>query len=229
MARWHHWRPSRARFSDLLARAAVPVRAVAWETRYRLQNFSRRVPIPPQTVVAAVGAVAAICLGISQFVDYRGVAVGPGQYEAGYGLVAPPPQTETATAGSAHAYVLLPLALVALALIWLTLDRRWWLGRAIALLGMIGVAVSLLIDMPKGLDEGTAGIAYLGTEVELLEGFWAQLVSSATLAAMGLLLASYVRRATRPGRRVGGRVKDAPEPARPDRGLRHGWRAGADA
>jgi hypothetical protein len=78
----------------------------------------------------------------------------------------------------------------------LTLTGRWRLGRGIALLGVVGIAVSLIVDLPKGLDEGIPGIAYSGASAEVLEGFWAQLASSATLVVLGLLLGAYVRDAS---------------------------------
>jgi hypothetical protein len=59
--------------------------------------------------------------------------------------------------------------------------------------GLAGVALSLLVDLPQGLDAGRAGLAYEGTRAELLEGFWAQLSAAATLALCGPLLVWYAR------------------------------------
>ncbi len=97
--------------------------------------------------------------------------------------------------GSAHLYVLLPLAGLALALVWLTARGRWRLGRAVAAVGLAGLVVTLAIDLPQGLDTGRAGSDYLGTEARLIEGFWSQLAASAALLAFGPLLGAYARRA----------------------------------
>jgi hypothetical protein len=151
--------------------------------------------VTPVRAIAAVAAGAAVALGASQFADYRGVAVGAPQYSGEVGATAPAPLTELETAGSAHLYVLLGLAGVALYLIWATARGHWRLGRAIGLVGLAGIAVSLLIDAPQGLDAGRAGVAYYGTDAQLIEGFWAQLSASAALVLCGPLLGRYVRMA----------------------------------
>ena len=151
--------------------------------------------VTPVRTLAAVAAVAAIALGASQFANYRGVAVGAPQYTGEVGAAAPAPLTDLETAGSAHLYVLLGLAGVALYLIWATARGHWRLGRAIGLVGLAGIAVSLLIDAPQGLDAGRAGVAYYGTDAQLIEGFWAQLSASAVLVLCGPLLGWHVKRA----------------------------------
>ncbi|MGZ5357045.1 MAG: hypothetical protein ACXWE8_11925 [Solirubrobacterales bacterium] len=125
--------------------------------------------VTPVRTLAAVCAAAALALGASQFADYAGVAVGAPGYAGEVGAVAPAPQTALEPAGSAHFYVLLPLAGLALALVWLTACGRWRLGRA--------------------------GSDYLGTEARLIEGFWSQLAAWAALLALGPLLGAYARRA----------------------------------
>ena len=55
------------------------------------------------------------------------------------------------------------------------------------------IAIALIIDLPKGLDEGAAAIAYDGAEASLLEGFWLQIATGAVLIASGLLLPRYLR------------------------------------
>ena len=149
--------------------------------------------VTPARTFAVVGGAAAIALGVSQFVDYRGIAVGADQYAGEVGTVADVPRVEVKTAGEAHAYVLVPLALAALVLVWLTLRGRPRLGWALAAIGGIGLVVTLAIDMPKGLDAGTLGDAYAGTEAQLLAGFWAQLIASAALAVSGIALSRTVR------------------------------------
>ncbi len=55
------------------------------------------------------------------------------------------------------------------------------------------IAISLLIDMPKALDEGDAAVVYEGAEARLLDGFWVQLVTAGVLIACGALLPRYLR------------------------------------
>ena len=148
--------------------------------------------VTPQRAVGAVILAAAITLGVSQFVDYRGVGIGTPLYEGVEG-VTPPPQTDKEPTGAAHSYVMLPIAVLAIGALAFALRGRWQLGRAIALLGAAVIAVTLLVDMPKGLDEGQAARDFEGTEALLLEGFWVQLSSAAVLVVTGLLLSRYVR------------------------------------
>jgi hypothetical protein len=157
--------------------------------------------VTPSRVVAAVVLSAAVLLGVSQFVDYRGVGIGVPLYE-GIEAVAPPPQTDRQPAGSAHSYILLPVAVLALGAMAFALRGRWQLGRAISLLGVVGIVVSLLIDIPAGLDEGEAALGFEGAEAMLVEGFWVQLASSAVLVVTGLLLGRYVRLERGPARRA---------------------------
>ncbi len=140
-------------------------------------------------------AGAAVALAASQFVDYRGVAVGAPAYEGEIGAVAPAPFTDLKPAGSAHAYALVPLAAIAVLLAVATARGRWRLGRAVGLIGLAAVALGLLIDMPAGLDAGDSGVSYLGTEARLIEGFWAQMAAAATLLLAGPLLGLYAKRA----------------------------------
>jgi hypothetical protein len=152
--------------------------------------------VTPLRTVALVGAAAAVALGISQFFDYRGVAVNAPAYRGEVGNVAPVPLTDTEPAGDAHLYLLLPVAVLALVLVWATYAGRWRLGRVVALLGVIGVVVSLVVDLPQGLHQGVAANSYSGTEAQLIEGFWAQIAASAMLIFTGLLLGSHARQAS---------------------------------
>jgi hypothetical protein len=167
-----------------------PLRKVREGTRTAIRVTER--VVTPSRAVAAVVLAAAVLLGVSQFVDYRGVGIGVPLYE-GIEAVAPPPQTDRQLAGSAHSYILLPVAVLALGAMAFALRGRWQLGRAISLLGVVGIAVSLLIDIPAGLDEGDAALGFEGAEAMLVEGFWVQLASSAVLVVTGLLLGRYVR------------------------------------
>jgi hypothetical protein len=150
--------------------------------------------ITPERGIAGVIVCSAACLGVSQFVTYRGVEVGEPQY-LGVSGVAPAPQTDRIDAGAAHAYLLIPVAVVAVVLAVIAVyTGRWRLGRLVALAGLTGVAVTLAIDLPKGLDTGTAGIAFEGAHATLTNGFYAQLAASAVLVLCGLLLSQAVKR-----------------------------------
>ena len=147
----------------------------------------------PERVLVVVIAAAAACLAYSQFVDYRGVQVGQPQYSQ-VSTIAPPPQTDRVLAGDAHAYVLVPLAAIALAIAVVALvSGRWRLGRLVSVIGLIGIAISLAIDLPKGLDAGTAGIAFAGAKATLTKGFYAQLAASAVLVLCGWVLSINLR------------------------------------
>jgi hypothetical protein len=148
----------------------------------------------PERVVVLVTIGAAACLVVSQFTAYRGVEVGQPQY-AGVSSIAPPPQTDRIDAGAAHAYVLVPLAVIAVAIaVYALFSGRWRLGRLVSLIGVAGIAISLAIDLPKGLDAGTAGIAFEGAKATLTDGFYAQLAASAVLVLCGLVLSMNLRR-----------------------------------
>jgi hypothetical protein len=148
----------------------------------------------PERVVVLVTAGAAACLVVSQFTAYRGVEVGQPQYTS-VSSIAPPPQTDRIDAGAAHAYVLVPLAVIAVAIaVFALLSGRWRLGRLVSLVGVAGIAISLAIDLPKGLDAGTPGIAFAGAKATLTNGFYAQLAASAVLVLCGLVLSMNLRR-----------------------------------
>jgi hypothetical protein len=167
--------------------------------------------ITPERGVVLVTVVAAGCLVASQFSDYRGVEVGQPAY-AEVSSIAPAPMVDVKQAGEAHAYLLIPVAAVAAMLALLALaTKRWQLGRLVALAGLVGVGVALLVDLPKGLDEGSAGIGYAGAHAALREGFYAELAASAVLVVCGVLLAINLRRARGPARR---RMR-AGQPAQP--------------
>ena len=156
--------------------------------------------VRPTGTVAFVAAAAAVALAVSQFFDYSGVAVSASLYEGEVGTVAPVPLTALEPAGDAHLWLLVPVAVAALVLTFQTARGSWRLGRLVGLLGLVGVLVSLAIDLPQGLDGGRAGTAYGDTRAELLEGFWAQLSASVVLLFSGPLLGAYVRRESPAGR-----------------------------
>jgi hypothetical protein len=152
--------------------------------------------VTPMNTVAFVGAAAAILLGVSQFFDYHGVVVDADAYAGKVGSVAPAPITGTGIAGSAHLWVLIPVAIGALALVIATYRGRPDLAWGVAICGLLGVAVSLAIDLPQGLDAGRPGLSFSGSDAVLLGGFWAQLSASGALILCGGLFALYSRGVT---------------------------------
>ncbi len=167
------------------------------------------VHVQPRGTLAFVAAAAAVALGVSQFFDYQAVVAGDTDYAGEVGTVAPPPVTHNELAGSAHLYLLLPVAVAALGLVWATYRGNWRLGRWVMVLGLLGVAVSLIVDLPQGLDGGVAEIAFSGGEAELIEGFWAQLSASIVLAIGGFALGAEAHR--------GAETEGAPQGSEPRR------------
>jgi hypothetical protein len=161
--------------------------------------------VTPRSTVAFVGVAAAVALGVSQFFDYHGVAVDAPDYAGEIGQIAPVPITDRHTAGSAHLWILLPIAGLAVLLMIAAYRGRPRLAGGVAICGLIGLAVAIAIDLPQGLEVGRAGLAFNGTEAKLLEGFWAEVASSAVLILCGGLLAHYSRGVTRERRRRRGR------------------------
>ena len=173
-------------------RVLRPALIALWKLLVAAVAFAER-HLTPARAVAAVALVAAGALIASQWLDYHAVSVGTDAYSGDVGVVAPAPQVESEIAGNAHAWVMVPLGLAAIAALAFALVKR---RRAAALLVPIGVAViaiALIIDLPKGLDEGAAAIAYDGAEASLLEGFWLQIATGAVLIAAGLMLPRYLR------------------------------------
>ncbi len=163
-------------------------RALAGATvRWTVRN------VTPLSTVAFVGIAAAVGLGVSQFFDYHGVAVDAPNYAGEIGSTAPAPIVGTQAAGSAHLWVLIPVAVAAVVLNIGAYrgDRR--LAGGVAICGLLGLAVALAIDLPQGLDAGRAGLAFSGSEAQLLQGFWAEVACSAVLVLCGGLLPLYSR------------------------------------
>jgi hypothetical protein len=201
------------RLADLIQRAIAALYDLLVEAGDRLLEFGERNITPERVLVGVIGGAAA-CLGVSQFVAYRGVEVGQPQYSE-VSTVAPPPQTDRIDAGAAHAYVLLPLAAIAVAIAVLALlSGRWRLARLVSVIGVLGIAISLAIDLPKGLDAGTAGSAFAGANATMTEGFYVQLAASAVLVLCGWVLSVNLRQQAGP---VQGRRKARTERPRPRR------------
>jgi len=179
----------------LRAAAAIALRATAALDR-RLRRVAalltraarrawREVTLP-RAALALVLASAAVLLA-TQFLDYRAIEIGQPGY-AGLPSIAEPPRIEARTAGEAHAYAMIPVALLAAAFGALALRGRRRTGAAVALLGLLALAIALAIDLPAGLDEGTASIRFAGASATLLTAFYAQLAACCGLMLGGLLL-----------------------------------------
>ena len=143
--------------------------------------------VTPQRAIGAVIVATGACLVASQFLDYRAVEIGQPGY-AELGSVARPPTVDVMTARDAHGYLLVPLGLIAVALGALggARDRRR-LGLIVAVLGLIALATILLVDLPRGLDEGAQTSRFAGAEAVLEDGFYAELAAAAGLVLAGLL------------------------------------------
>ena len=170
--------------------------------------------VTPARGLAVVALAATIGLGASQFSDYRAVEIGATSYRAVENL-APAPEVDRQAPRSAHGVTVFAIAVAALFVTVFAIGRNWRLARLLAVLGMAAILISLLVDVPQGLREGSAAIDYQGAKAILLGGFWVQLWSGVTLVIVGPLLAAQLRteRAARHPRRARG--LDAPGVARP--------------
>lgn len=168
-----------------------PVLLGAWRVARAALALAQRRILPAHATIA-ISVVALAALAASQWVDYRGVAVGTTEYSGGVELVAPAPEVEREQAGSAHSWVVLPIAAAGLVVVFLAAAGRRALSRLLVPLGLAVIAISIFIDRPNGLDEGAAAVAYEGVRASLLEGFWAQTVAAGVLVACGLLLPSHL-------------------------------------
>lgn len=161
----------------------------------RLATRASAVLTPGRAICLAILA-AATCLAIAQFVPYRAVEVGGPGY-AGLPEAAPPTRGEE-SAGQAHAYLLLPVALLAAGLALAALRRqRPRLGRAVFGLGLLALAVTLLVDLPAGLDASAEEARFAGATAVLENGFYAQLAAAAGLMLGGVLLVAAPKAAAR--------------------------------
>lgn len=167
---------------DLAARAATRASAV----------------LTPQRAICLAILAAAICLGVSQFTEYRAVEVGEPGY-AGLPGGAAAPTVAGEEAGAAHAYLLLPVAVLAglLALVVLRNGARRGLGRVVFALGALALAVALVVDLPAGLDAGAEEARFAGATAVLENGFYAELASAAGLMLGGALLVAAPKAAAR--------------------------------
>lgn len=149
--------------------------------------------VTPARAVFAVGLAAAIALGASQWLDYRGISIGTEAYSGEVGLVAPAPEIERVRAGDAHGWVMVPLAAVSLAALIAAVAVRPRIAHLLIPVGVAAIVIAIAVDAPKGLDEGAAAVAYQGAVAHLLEGFWLQIAGAAALIACGFMLPAYLR------------------------------------
>lgn len=131
---------------------------------------------------------ASILLAVSQFLDYRTIEAGTGLYE-GFEDVVRAASLSTEATGEPHAYLWVPGAIASLAILGLAIARRRWaLTRLITLIAVAALIVAFAVDMPAGLDEGTAARDFADAEARLLAGFWLEVIAAAVLAVSSFLL-----------------------------------------
>ena len=142
--------------------------------------------LTPARAICVVLVASSACLVVSQFVTYSSVEIGQPAY-AGLSAAAPP-TVGAESAGEAHAYLLVPLGLLAaLAGVLAMRSERRGLGRAIAAIGLICLAVILLVDLPAGQDAGAQSARFAGATAVLKGGFYAELAAAVALLIGGLL------------------------------------------
>ena len=142
--------------------------------------------LTPQRAVCGVIVASALCLVVSQFVDFRSVEIGQPGY-AGLAAAAAPTVAAKAPV-DVHSYVLIPIALLAAVAAAMALrPERRGLGRVVVALGLLSIAVIGLIDLPAGLDEGAQATRFSGATAVLENGFYAELAAAAGLVLGGLL------------------------------------------
>jgi hypothetical protein len=190
LLRWRHWAGRRLRPVAVFVLRAVAAgeRALRRATARAARMVKRiRGVMTPKRVALLLVAASSLALVVSQFIEYRAVEIGQPGY-AGLPM-ARPPTVDEKTAGQAHSYLLVPLGLLAggLALTAIRRPRPRRFGLFLAGLGLIGVAVVLLVDLPAGLDEGAQTSRFSGASAILLNGFSIELAACVGLILGGLL------------------------------------------
>jgi hypothetical protein len=190
LLRWRRWTGKRLRpvAAFVLRAVAAGERAVRGATAAATRAMKRiRGVMSPRRVALCLVVASSLALVVSQFIEYRAIEIGQPGYA---GLpTAQPPTIEEKTAGQAHAYLLVPLGLLAagLALRAIRRPKPAGLGLTIAALGLAGLAVVLLVDLPAGLDEGAAASQFSGATATLRDGFSIELAACVGLILGGLL------------------------------------------
>ena len=143
--------------------------------------------ITPQRAICGVIVASALCLVVSQFVDYRSVEIGQPGYAGLAGRGAADRRGEDAgrrpllrADPDRPARRRSPRR-------WPCARERRGLGRVVIALGLLSIAVILLVDLPAGLDEGAQAARFAGATAVLEDGFYAQLAAAAGLVLGGLL------------------------------------------
>ena len=186
------------RAAERAGQAVLAVWLAVWPWLLALLRLVRRTlrwaerELTPRRVTLATAAAVAALLAVSQFADYTATRIGVEAYQ-GIEDIAPAPEMRTASAGSAHAWLGLPLAAMALLGTAACARGRRVGAAALAAAGLAVLAISLLVDLPKGLDEGEAALAYEDVNATLEAGFWVQLVCGALLVALAPLAAARTR------------------------------------
>jgi hypothetical protein len=171
--------------------AVLPLLELGLRALRSALHFGER-EVTPARGLAVVALAATIGLGASQFTDYRAVEVGAPSYKA-VENVAPAPEVDQQSPRSAHGVAVFAIAVAGLFVTAFAVGRNWRLARLLIVLGVAVILISLLVDAPQGLREGSAAVDYEGAKATLLGGFWAQLWSAVTLAVVGPLLAVQLR------------------------------------
>ncbi len=173
-------------------RVVAPGLRLLWRLLVGLLHFGERHVTPAR----ALGVVALVAIGVlvaSQWRDYSAVSVGVDAYAGDVGAVAPAPEVSSAPAHEAHGPVMVILAALALVALAGAFAKRRRLSVWLVAIGVAVLAISLLVDAPKGLDEGDAAVAYESASSALLSGFWLQIAAGAVLLGCGLLLPRALR------------------------------------
>ncbi|MEX0620962.1 MAG: hypothetical protein WD181_05210 [Solirubrobacterales bacterium] len=153
----------------------------------------------PRHALIVVAGAAFAALIASQFLDFRATEVGQAAYDP-IQEITRAPRIDIQTPLDAHSVLLLVVGAVALAgLVGVAATGRRTFAGLISLAGFATIAITLLIDLPKGLDVEIAEISYSGVVAVLLSGFWTQLAAGFVLATggLGLLALSGKRRRSR--------------------------------
>jgi hypothetical protein len=207
------WLRAAEALGDLILRAwdlaVLPVVDLGGSAARGAVRLAERFATPARSL-ALVALVAAFAMAGSQFSDYRAVELDAPAYR-GLESVAAAPRRDVETPRAAHGIALLAIAGAALLVTVLAMRRNRRLARLLVALGAGGIAVSLLIDLPRGLREGQVAISYEGARAVLLGAFWVQLSAAVALVVVGPLLAAEPRRAGVPrASRRGARRRQAP-------------------
>jgi len=144
--------------------------------------------LTPTRAAALVCLVGCVALGISQFTDFRAIEIGRPDYGGVLDLTGAP-RVDVLTPFQVHSVLILILAVVAaIGTIASLVTGRGRPASLTVAAGLATVIITLVADLPRGLDLGDAGTAYAGAVAVLLGGFWLQLAGGVVLLVGGLVL-----------------------------------------